>query len=958
LLPSGTVTFLFTDIEGSTKLWEKFPEAMGAALALHDEIAVDAVQSNGGIVVKSTVDGLHAVFPYAGEAVMAVIKLQELMVSASWPIPATLRVRTALHSGEAELREGDYYGPAVNRAARLMSAAAGGQILLSSATAELVQDQLPAGTGLLDMGEHLLRSLDRPEHIFQILHPELQRDFPPLKTSGSMLNNIPSQLTSFIGREKERKELIQLVRTGAEQEKVLAAGDGPRLITLTGPGGTGKTRLSLQVASDLLDIFSDGVWLVELAPVTDPQFVVQTTAAPMGLLEHPGRPLLETLIDHLRPRKVLLIIDNCEHLIDECAQLADQLLRSCPLLRILASSREALGIAGERAIRLRSMALPPSQNDFSMEEIAGYEAIRLFVVRAESVKSGFSLTSENAAAILQICRRLDGIPLAIELAAARVRMLAPSQIATRLDDRFRLLTGGSRTALPRQRTLQALIDWSYDLLSGPECILLRRLSAFSGGWTLTAAEQVAGTEPLESYEVLDLLDQLVNKSLVQTDEIEGKIRYRMLETIRQYAQEKLAESTEAPEVRDRHLRYFADQNAEAWQALLELRPNDLDRRLAMEGDNIRAARAWALENDLEMALSLAAFRSPKLNQFLPAAEALRYVEKVLNLVESMPALVGDDAPIRIRSLYAGALSSACNLAFGIGRNPLALGYGNRAAEIAREIDDASTLCWALGIVSVVHNTMGETESSSTKRDESFTLAQSIGNRWMEALSLVAIRPTTKMLANRDQMWSEWETGMAMFRRGEEAWGQAVGNHVVSFIFLNEGDLGNAEQHALRAMELWDGIGDRQFGNAPRGVLAEIARMSGELDKAELLNKEAMTIWREVGNFGALARCLECLAFIERARIAANQTAAVAGKENEPKLHYAVILLSAAHRLRESHDTPMTAAEEPEFADEKMAIFNHMGELKFNESWQEGRVLDTEQIMTLVLANRGAANAAG
>ncbi len=931
---------------------------MGAALTLHDQLAADAVRSNGGVVVKSTGDGVHAVFPFAGEAVSAVIKLQELMIAASWSVPAALRVRTALHSGEAELRDGDYYGPAVNRAARLMSAASGGQILLSAATAELVQDQLPAGVGLLDMGEHHLRSLDRPEHIFQLLHPDLPRDFPPLKTSVAVANNIPSQLTSFIGREKERKELIQLLKTGTEQENALAAGDGPRLITLTGPGGTGKTRLSLQVTGDLLDSFADGVWLVELAPVTDPQLVIQTAAAPMGLLEHPGRPLLEILIDYLRPRKVLLILDNCEHLIDECAQLADRLLRSCPDLRILASSREALGIAGERALRLRSLTLPKSQNGLSNEELAGYEAIRLFAARAESVKPGFSLTSDNAAAIFQICQRLDGIPLAIELAAARVRVLSPSQIATRLDDRFRLLTGGSRTALPRQRTLQALIDWSYDLLSDPECILLRRLSVFSGGWTLTAAEQVTGSEPLETYEVLDLLDQLVNKSLVQTDEIEGKIRYRMLETIRQYAQEKLAESSEAPEVRERHLLYFADQNAQVWQALLELRPNDLDRRLAVESDNIRAARAWALEHDLELALNLAGFRSPKLNRFLPAAEALRFVERVLKRVESKPDLFGENAPRRLRRLYAAAIGSACNLALGIGRNPLALDYGKRAVDIARDIDDPEILGWVLGIISVVQNTMGDIEASSTARDEAYTIAKATGNRWMEAMTLVSRRPTTEMLADTAKLWSEWETGMAMFREGEELWGQALGYYIASFTLLVTKDIEKAKFSAERAMELWNEIGDRQFSNAPRGMLSEIARMSGELDEAEFLYKESIQLWRDTGNFGAVARCLECLAFIERARITVSQVGAGGGMEHQERLHYTVILLSAADAIRESHDTPMTALEEPEYAEQKMSLIELVGEQEFKKSWREGRVLEMEKIMTLVLANGGAASTAG
>lgn len=946
--PSGIVTFLFTDIQDSTGLWERHPEAMAAALAHHDQLIADTVRSNDGIVVKMTGDGVHAVFRFAAAAVSAILEFQQQMLRITSEPIGSLRVRAALLSGEAELRGGDYYGPVVNRAARLMSCASGGQILLSASTTEIIKDHLPSGAGFLDLGEHRLRSLDRPEHVYQLFHPDLPSEFPPLKTSVEVPNNLPSLLTSFIGREKETRELIHQLESNVTQVEGSVPVSDPRLFTLTGPGGTGKTRLSIHVAGELLDEYPDGVWLVELAPVTDPNRVIQSVAAPMGLQEHPARPILDVLVDYLRPKRVLIILDNCEHLIDECANLADHLLRLCPKMKLLASSREALGINGERVIRLRSMALPPSHDGLSTRELGEYEAIRLFLARAGSVKSDFALTQENAVDILQICRRLDGIPLAIELAATRVRVLSPSQIAKRLDDRFKLLTGGSRTALPRQRTLQALIDWSYDLLSEPECVLLRRLSVFSGGWTLDAAEWVTGTEPLDPYEVLDLLEQLVKKSLVQTDEIDGRNRYRMLETIRQYAQEKLAESEEAAALRDRHLAYFVDQNAQAWQSMLALQPSDLDRGLSTDSDNIRAARAWALEHDLEAALSLAAYRSNRLNQSLPAAETLRYVDHVLQLAESRADFSGREAPRRLLSLYGSALGSACILAFGLGRNPLSLNYGSKAIDLGRSIDERMVLGWALGVTSAVHYARGEFEISGKLRDESNMLARETGNRWIQAMTLVSIRPTQAMLEDSEAMWLEWEQGMALFREGGEKWGQALGYHVASFVHLALGDVNKAKQYAELARELWTSIGDRQFAGAPNATLADISRMTGELDEAERLFVQAIPAWRDFGNFGAIARCLECLAFIVRARRTPAEQETMKHEDQMTQLRKAVTFLGAAEAIREEHDTPMTAAERPEWEQENQSLRDLIGEGAFEAAWQEGYGLSIDQVINTVV----------
>jgi class 3 adenylate cyclase len=444
--PTGTVTFLFTDVEGSTRHWEEHPAAMRAALARHDALIEAEVAGHEGTVVRPRGEGdsRFAVFARASDAVAAAAALQRALSAEPWPPEAVLRVRMALHTGEADLREGDYYGSAVNRCARLRAIAHGGQTLLSAATAALVWDSVPSGASLRDLGEHRLADLQRPEHVFQLDAGALPAEFPPVRSLEASPNNLPVQLTSFIGREEEIAEVTRLVR---------AAPSGARLLTLTGAGGAGKTRLAVQVAAGVVEDAPDGVWYVELAPLADPALLPQAVASTCGVRETPGRSLLASLCEVWQPRHVLLILDNCEHLLDACAALADTLLRHCPHLSILATSREPLGIGGETTWRVPSLA-PPPQGAQPREALTRYAAVQLFVERAVAVRPDFAVTEANAPVLAQICARLDGIPLAIELAAARMRGLAVEQVAARLDQRFRLLTGGSRTALPRQQTLR------------------------------------------------------------------------------------------------------------------------------------------------------------------------------------------------------------------------------------------------------------------------------------------------------------------------------------------------------------------------------------------------------------------------------------------------------------------------------------------------------------------------
>jgi predicted ATPase/class 3 adenylate cyclase len=530
-LPSGMVTFLFTDIEGSTPLWEHEPEQMRLALARHHAILHTVIAAHAGQAYKTIGDAFQAAFVFPMQAVAAALAAQRALAAQDWETSQPLRVRIGVHVGPAAAAGNDYTTThTLNRVARIMSFGHGGQILLSVEVADLVRRDLPTDVTLRDMGKQRMKGLTHLEHLFQVVAPDLPATFPPLMTLDTFRTNLPAQLTSFVGREQAITDVTQLLTTS-------------RLVTLTGPGGTGKTRLALQVAAGVLEAYSDGVWLIELAPLSDAALVPQAVATALGLREDASRPILATLTDFLSARNLLLIIDNCEHVVEACAQLAGALLRGCPNVHILASSRETLGIAGEAPFRVPSLATPDPRRLPPIEMLTQYEAVRLFVERAAAVLPGFRLTHDNASAIAQVCSRLDGIPLALELAAARVTVLRVEQIAARLDDRFRLLTGGSRTAVPRQQTLRALIDWSYDLLAEAERVMLQRSSVFVGGWTLEAAEAVCAGDGLDHDEVLDVLAQLVNKSLVVADREQGQeTRYRLLETIRQYALERLVES--------------------------------------------------------------------------------------------------------------------------------------------------------------------------------------------------------------------------------------------------------------------------------------------------------------------------------------------------------------------------------------------------------------------------------
>ncbi len=473
-LPTGTLTFLFTDIEGSTRLWENHPDTMRVALERHDSLLHKIIVENNGVVFKVIGDAFCAVFTLASDALKACLDAQLAIQAEAWATPIPIKVRMGLNTGAVEQRDNDYFGAPLNRVARLLSLGHGGQVLLSNVTQELVRDSLPEGSALREMGAHRMKDLARAEQVFQLLHPALPSEFAPLKSldNPEYPNNLPQQTTSFIGREKELREVNELLST-------------TRVLTLTGFGGCGKSRLSLQIAAEVLENYKDGVWFIELAPVTDSSIVTHAIAAVLNIREEPGRPLLQTILAYLKTKSLLLVIDNCEHLIAESARVIAALVQSCQNVRALASSREALGVPGELLYRMPPLSRPNPQDRVSLEALTQFEAVRLFIDRAVFHQSAFAVTNENAPALAELCYRLDGIPLAIELAAARIRAMSVEEINNRLDNLFRLLTGGVRTALPRQQTLRALIDWSYDLLNEQERLMWQRLYLFgrldSGG---------------------------------------------------------------------------------------------------------------------------------------------------------------------------------------------------------------------------------------------------------------------------------------------------------------------------------------------------------------------------------------------------------------------------------------------------------------------------------------------
>jgi predicted ATPase/class 3 adenylate cyclase len=759
-LPTGTVTFLFTDLEVSTRLWDQEPDSMSAALARHDEILREGVAAHGGHLVKGRGDGVHAVFATADGAVRAAIACELAMDAEPWPVSEPLRVRIGIHTGVAQLRQGDYFGSAVNRAARLMDLAHGGQIVCSQATADLARDVLAEGVTLVDLGEHRLRDLTRPERVFQVGAAGLGRQFAPLASVDAFPTNLPLQVSSFIGRERELSRV----------EKAL--GDA-RVVTLTGVGGVGKTRLALQAAAEVLPGFREGAWLVELAAVRDPGGVVGAFAAVFGLTARAGESLQASLVEFLRTKQLLLVVDNCEHLLESVADLVENLERSCVGVVVLATSREGLALDGEQNLTVPSLTAPAVDAD--LETIAQSDAVELFVQRAQRADVDFVLTGENAAAVVEVCRRLDGVPLAIELAAARITTMSPAELARGLDRRFDTLAGGRRRAVQRHQTLRAAIDWSYELCSVPEQRLLARMSVFVGGATRDAVEGVCAGDPIDDRAVFGSLSGLVAQHLVDAQRDGPDSRYRLLETIREYGEERLAEHGETDALRARHAEFYCDFERVASEELEGPGQIDAARRLDAEHENLLSAMNHAIDTAfVDLAFRLLYHQRP-LEQTgyevrlpvdaidLPDAAEHALYPNALATAAAYAAFrgdrrtaesLGDDALAAMRRLGSDGdphvesivWSVRSNVAFQIGAVRDAAIHVERAVEIERAAGGTFSIARGLAAAAMYYAMAGDPDAAIPLAEEGLALARQIGQPTNIVLNLAAY---ASALADRD-----------------------------------------------------------------------------------------------------------------------------------------------------------------------------------------------------------------
>jgi predicted ATPase/class 3 adenylate cyclase len=929
-VPSGTAvrsaaagtpsTFLVTDIEGSTRLWEEQPVAMASALALHDALLRAVVEGRGGTVFKTTGDGLLAVFADPAAAFAATLDGQRALRDADWGETGGVRVRMAIHSGTAEFRDGDYFGQALNRSARILGIGHGGQILCSAMSAVLVGDSLPAGVELRDLGSHRLPGIDRPEQVFQVTVADLRRDFPPLRSLSTRRTNLPVQLTSFVGRERELADLEAL----AERH---------RLVTLIGTGGTGKTRLMLEAAGRLVDRFADGAWLAELAPLGDPAQVASEVARALGAPELPGQPALDTVQAFLAEKELLLLLDNAEHLVDAVAGIAGRLLAAAPRLRILATSREALAVPGEAVLQLQSLSCPVAVargGDRAAEprdlEAAGRtEAVRLFLDRATSVDPAFTLGEANVESISEICRRLDGIPLAIELAAARVSVLSPDEIAQRLGDRFRLLAGGRRTAVPRQQTLHALIDWSWDLLTDDDRRLLRRLSIFAGGWTVRAAARVVGDDgdAVDEVELLDRLSRLVDRSLVIVDR-GPSTRFRMLETIRQYAREKLMEAGEVEALADRHFAAYAALAAAAEPELRGPGMTDWLDRMDADAENLGAALEWGLESTPWAAVRMAAAMLAYWNARVASEESDARLLTAIDIARQRT--VGNpDATAEDQALAARLLGEAARIWAMGGRASIGIGWARDALPLAAASGDAEARLAAIGgmTVATVFTGGGDVEALFK---EGIALSEATESWWVLGMAAAFAGATLSGTTFVEDV----AAGEALTERAEDAARRAGNPYIMGAVAIAHGRLlgrtgrtdAAAERFAVASARFAE-IGDIRLGLAARSDLAHAYRRGGRLDEAEALYPETIDGWVHLGHRGAVANQLENIAYLAIDR-------------NRPER--AARLLGAAEAMREAADAAMAFDELPELAEFIERLRTMLPAAGFDAAWRAGRAL--------------------
>jgi predicted ATPase/class 3 adenylate cyclase len=947
-LPRGTVTFLFTDIEGSTQLWERHPRAMAAVIARHEALLREAITAASGVVFKQVGDAICAAFASAQDALTAALAAQRALHSEAWGAIGALGVRMALHTGVVEERGGDYVGLPLSRIARLLSAGHGGQILLSLATEQLVREQLPPEVALRDLGVHRLKDLSLPEQIFQLVAPGLPSSFPPLQTLDAHRTNLPAQPTALVGREREIAGVSGLLRRS-----------DVRLVTLSGPGGTGKTRLALQAAAELLDDFADGSYFVNLAPISEPDLVATTIAHALGVAEVASRPLEESLHAFLRAKRTLLLLDNFEQVLD-AAPLVGELLAAAPGLKVLVTSRAVLRLYGEHEFAVLPLALPPrpvapqpptpspTWGDREQDrppvaplplsrgwergpggegDLTQYDAVKLFIARAQAARAGFAVTNEDAPAIAEICYRLDGLPLAIELAAARIKFFPPEALLARLERRLHVLTGGPRDLPVRQQTLRNTIDWSYNLLDPGEQALFRRLGVFVGGCTLEAAEVVLRTEgrglsdesapsglsPQPS--VLDGLASLADKSLLrQEDGPDGEPRFTMLETVSEYATERLEESGEAEIIRRQHASYFLAL-AEAAELHRYTPTQGLWLlRLDADHDNMRAALAWsqtpAASADMGMRLAGALQWFWYIRRY--KSEGRAWFERALQHSTSAAA------PARAKVLYgAGRFQSDGGRASALIEQALALW---------RELGDKPGMADALLNLGRVARLQGDYERSGKLLQESLALCREQHIMWGVVWALISL--------------------------GDVA--------------LDQGEPAQALEPLQEALALTQSLGDTYGNMWARCLLGRLAHLQGDLELAAMLLEESLA-WLRNWRSPSVSEILNDLGRVALDQGDASRAAALFGEslklswepENEIGITLSLIglagvagalgqparaarLLGAAEVIRESSGRSLTPVERTVFDQYAATIRAQLDDATYAAMWAQGQKMTLEQ----------------
>ncbi|HSH79246.1 MAG TPA: tetratricopeptide repeat protein [Herpetosiphonaceae bacterium] len=875
--PTGTVTFLFTDIEGSTSRWEHQRQAMQMALARHDAILREVIQAHGGDVFKTVGDAFYATFATAPNAVEAALAAQQALQAEAWDTAlGPIRVRMALHTGTAEERDGDYFGPPLNRVARLLSVGHGGQVLLSTVTQELVRDLLPGGTELRDLGEHRLKDLIRSERIFQLVAPNLPTTFPPLKTLDNRPNNLPLQPNPLIGREREVE--------GVRQRLVLP---DVHLVTLTGVGGTGKTRLALQVAAEMLDSFRDGVWFVNLAPITDPALVLSAIATTLGVREAGGQALRETLQAYLHDKQLLLLLDNFEQVLPAAGVVAD-LLKTSTGLKVLVTSRAPLHLRGEHEFPVPTLHVPDPRRLPPVERLTQYEAVRLFIQQAQGVKPDFAVTNANAPAVAEICVRLDGLPLAIELAAARIKMLPPEALLRRLSSRLKVLTGGARDLPARQQTLRAAIDWSYSLLDVEEQRLFARLAVFVGGRTLEAIEAVCNADGDLALDVLDGVSSLVDKSLLQqTEAPEDEPRFVMLETIHEYARERLDASGEAEVLRRRHAQYFRDLVEAAEPRLTGPEQGVWLERLEAEHGNIRVALQTSLDQgEAETALRLASVLWHFWSSRGHLSEGTQWLNVALEMARAR-------LPAESDALRAKAIHAAGTLAAEQGDYRAARSFYEESLAIRRSLADERSVARLLNNLGILAFYEEDHAAARLLYEESLAIRRRLGD-----LSGVA-----NALNN---------LGLVLHEQGDYAAARAV-----------------LEESVVTSREL----GDREAIVYALGSLCEVLLDGDDYAAAWPLLEEGLAISRDLGDKRLMSFLLE-------------DAGAVAAAQVRPER--ALCLAGAAAALRENINMPLAPYEQARLDRRLAPARAQLDPAAWEMAAAEGRAMTLEQAVAYAL----------